>query len=1019
MPKRSKNSAAKGFYHEINLSAVLENLLGFYQKNDSKGLQRYVHKFKAGLVSGGVGDGKQVLHNIFVILLNQFVSSQDKLKKEQLLWVATSLKKEIDPNWRTRGGKSGLTFLQLVFEQGAKEFVALCLESGNTHIDFSWDIEIASGQIYKLTAVQAIFFASFTPEDSLQILNQLLAYKPKLTAEIFLNICGSCSSINIKLIERLIEYGADIFYLSEKNNDNCLIKAMNELQLIKENADANPKDLNERAEQVKAAEECVIVFLNCLLVAMEKQTKTSQGKDLIEKIKLGERIKNIALLQAIYIENIKVVELLLKAGADPCFISYDSHKNKFPENALLKAVGNNQFRIFNLILTVMNEKATKDNKEVLQLIKNMALCIAIRTHLSGIVYILLINGADPNYRDEYCHIPLNEVVCSLDSKNKYVPKAMTQNPGRYSEKQIEENAYHILSLLLKQGACINPAVNKVIFSPLASAVCIGNKRLVSFLLDNGSDPDLLTADKDSVVKLAALEGHQELLPIILPRIKSRENLYVLNDRGYSALSAIIWECDKEMIQYCFNTLKLDIHTPIFLHKKQLLSPLAVAAICRKELDIVKCLVDLGANIKQIIASQDGSNPMTVLKYSLKPDIFTFLYSRYLCANTDIQMLDDAVLQVASYFAQFNPHVEQNGLLGFELFDLAFVNAEQRVGSIYLEQEEILNLIKTISLNKKFELDKYFQEFVKENLDDRSKYLPQSKDMTLSLQAEIIHKRTAEQHKKIYEILIKTDVLLDEMVSSLKEIETCSLSSKQKYSNAKIQMDLLKEKSQAFKKILDENYNGSSELYQINFSLFEKVSKCLKNITEDAVDAIKVTYDVIFKLVDKSLLLEKMSKDVLVIEEQTDLKLKEILQLKNRIMRHEESLAKKNLEKRLKEDAEKDRDAQLNNEEAKEKKEALERQIRIEQAIQARKVTWLAEQEKHKAHRMIEVRKAGAEQDCVVNEMAAQYMQTKKSRNKIRYMPIPFCQAFSRRLASSIVGKIQRRKRFIRYCDSFS
>ncbi|XP_031976867.1 ankyrin repeat and SOCS box protein 14 isoform X1 [Corvus moneduloides] len=118
------------------------------------------------------------------------------------------------------------------------------------------------------------------------------------------------------------------------------------------------------------------------------------------------------------------------------------------------------------------------------------LLVAVRNCFVDNVHFLLLNGCNPNVKNEEGDSPL-VIAIKLDS-------------------------YDIASLLLRSGARVNlRCVHER--TALHEAARLGRKALVQLLLDSGADPDPRSGYGLTPLALAAQMGHTEIMELLLQK----------------------------------------------------------------------------------------------------------------------------------------------------------------------------------------------------------------------------------------------------------------------------------------------------------------------------------------------------------------------------------------------------------------------------------------------------------------------------------------------------------------------
>jgi ankyrin repeat protein len=193
--------------------------------------------------------------------------------------------------------------------------------------------------------------------------------------------------------------------------------------------------------------------------------------------------------------NPEVVELLLKAGANPNISDSDDLK----QTPLMRAVETQKLNIVQLLLNYKANPNAEDSYGV------TALTMAIQSSRTDIVEALAAGGADVK-------------KVSPDGESAILTAVQTSMP----------EAAEKVKILAKAGAPLN--VSNSSYTPLVYAVQKDNKELVQALLDAGADPDAKTSSDQAPIQSAAY--NPEIMEILL---KAKANPNTENYGGQSML----------------------------------------------------------------------------------------------------------------------------------------------------------------------------------------------------------------------------------------------------------------------------------------------------------------------------------------------------------------------------------------------------------------------------------------------------------------------------------------------------
>jgi len=258
------------------------------------------------------------------------------------------------------------------------------------------------------------------------------------------------------------------------------------------------------------------------------------------------------LMKAIQLNNPEIVEVLLKAGADPNAV------NRIGDTSLHYAV-----RMPEIVKLLINHKAEIDP---LNSTNTSPLLYACTANVTQTIKILLENGANPNYRRSSSlradriagYFPL---LASTLSNNHEAVKLLLQygaNPnmriGRYYslDYAIKYKFLHIIALLekvtkkekflidyvaeqdldgviksIQSGTNINQKDN-FDYTPLFYAIYLENKIIVKKLIENGADVNVNNAYGESLLNLVIRKKDIEILSMVVKSGKGKFDQTLLN-----------------------------------------------------------------------------------------------------------------------------------------------------------------------------------------------------------------------------------------------------------------------------------------------------------------------------------------------------------------------------------------------------------------------------------------------------------------------------------------------------------
>lgn len=262
----------------------------------------------------------------------------------------------------------------------------------------------------------------------------------------------------------------------------------------------------------------------------EEEKKRIASKELAElnitALQYGEQ-----LLSAAQNGNIKLIELLLSAGADVNTIDHDG------ETALMLAVKNQKKAAFTLLL--------KNGGDVNTVNKNgqSILLTAVQRNDQDAVESLLKSGADVNYADSNRKTALHYAV--------------------------DEGYDNLIPILISAGADVN-AKTDTGYTPLHYASAKGLEDIISDLITARAKVKSKNSNDDTPLHLAAAEGHEHVIPIL---IKAGAYVNAKNSSGDSPLFLAIRNNHEKSVEVLLqhnadsNHLNLDGISPLYLAEK--------------------------------------------------------------------------------------------------------------------------------------------------------------------------------------------------------------------------------------------------------------------------------------------------------------------------------------------------------------------------------------------------------------------------------------------------------------------
>ena len=251
-------------------------------------------------------------------------------------------------------------------------------------------------------------------------------------------------------------------------------------------------------------------------------------KNYPESINERDETGRTPLMYAVKRENIKIIELLLKAGAE----IEGSDNNK--DTPLVFAVSNRNKEIIQMLLKAgANPSATNINeKSVLNYAVNTNICDV------NIVRMLLEAGADLKQADITGGTPL---MYAVKRENIKIIELLLKAGADQGEEdtgktpliyEVEEENIKNIELLLNAGADPNKA-DKTGITPLLYAVDKENIKIIELLLEKGADPGQTDINEATALMVAAYLNNIVIVDALLATSKSKPEH--VNAMGETAL----------------------------------------------------------------------------------------------------------------------------------------------------------------------------------------------------------------------------------------------------------------------------------------------------------------------------------------------------------------------------------------------------------------------------------------------------------------------------------------------------
>ncbi|CAL3967760.1 hypothetical protein PZA11_003977 [Diplocarpon coronariae] len=314
------------------------------------------------------------------------------------------------------------------------------------------------------------------------------------------------------------------------------------------------------------------------------------------KVNAKSRAGKVALFEALSVGRADLVTLLLEGGADAnlpgpkhmlwpaihhpaclsVLLSHGADHQKAP-GIMEQAVGINNIETVRILLKAgVNPNTMKDGTYT-------PLCSSIRDDRPELLKLLLSNGADPN-------VPASEYPafkCVTHNRVHFLPLLLAagvdlNKPKGILETAVSCNNLEALNWLLDQGVSPNDRSPKGM-SPLTTAIRENRMDLVDMLLLRGADPHVRGQDWPIIMAVTNPPILERLLTVIpepqafkgiverAVHANSLESIKLLLVAGvsvedktggvFSPLTTAIREDRREIVKYLLNTAGADVNAP--------------------------------------------------------------------------------------------------------------------------------------------------------------------------------------------------------------------------------------------------------------------------------------------------------------------------------------------------------------------------------------------------------------------------------------------------------------------------
>ena len=409
-----------------------------------------------------------------------------------------------------------------------------------------------------------------------------------------------------------------------------------------------------------------------------------------------------------------IVDLLLKAGADPNFQLEDGGTPLYMASQsgytdivrlLIQANANPNLQLLSDGSSALHIASQRGHSDVVRILLNAkanpncrakegstALSVACFDGASAIVDMLLRAHADPNIPSDGNVTPLHKAtqngycnVVNMLLKANANPNVQADNGATPLHIPCQNGLFNIVKLLLEAKADSNIQADNG-STPLFAACQCGHANIVGLLLAAKANPDFV-CNGTVALHIASVRGHSNIVDSLL---KANANP---DSQGIEGFTPLILACEYGHPDVVDLLLKANANPNLSMHKG--LTPMMVASRCGQS-DIVRILLD--ANADPTYHTDQCASPIVHACFNRKPDILRLLLTR----GADPNLQHPATGLTGLMHASFSGCLESVEVLLMSGADPSVLNLKGQ-SALHIAalwgHEDIVHLIQAVELSQ--------------------------------------------------------------------------------------------------------------------------------------------------------------------------------------------------------------------------------------------------------------------------------------------------------------------------------